>query len=59
MMAGRAREKKSAWDRACGEVERIMSSHTVEPLPDDSLEALTSIMNDDAKRMGIDLPSLD
>jgi len=51
--------KKSAWDRACIEVERIMSSHTVEPLSDDSLKALMSIMKDDAQRMGIDLPPLD
>jgi trimethylamine--corrinoid protein Co-methyltransferase len=51
--------KKSAWDRACEEVERIMSSHFVEPLPDDSLKALKSIMKDDAQRMGIDLPPLD
>jgi trimethylamine--corrinoid protein Co-methyltransferase len=51
--------KKSAWDRACGEVERIMNSHTVEPLPDDSLKSLMSIMKDDAQRMGIDLPPLD
>jgi len=51
--------KKSAWDRACGEVERIMRSHTVEPLPDDSLKALMSIMKRDAQRMGIDLPPLD
>ena len=46
--------KKSAWDRACREVERVMSSHTVEPLPDDSLKALMSIMKDDARRMGIE-----
>ena len=51
--------KKSAWDRACEEVERVISSHTVEPLPDDSLKALMSIMKDDAQRMGIDLPPLD
>ena len=51
--------KKSAWDRACEEVERIMNSHTVEPLPDDSLKALKSITKDDAQRMGIDLPPLD
>ena len=51
--------KKSAWDRACEEVERIMSSYTVEALPDDSLKALMSIMKDDAQRMGIDLPPLD
>jgi trimethylamine--corrinoid protein Co-methyltransferase len=50
--------KKSAWDRACEEVERIMNSHTVEPLPDDSLKALRGIMNDDARRMDIDLPPL-
>jgi trimethylamine--corrinoid protein Co-methyltransferase len=50
--------KKSAWDRACREVERVMSSHTVEPLPDDSLKALMSIMKDDARRMGIELPPL-
>jgi hypothetical protein len=31
----------------------------VEPLPDDSLQALMSIMKDDAQRMGIDLPPLD
>jgi trimethylamine--corrinoid protein Co-methyltransferase len=51
--------KKSAWDRACEEVERIMNSYTVEPLPDDSLKALKSITKDDAQRMGIDLPPLD
>jgi len=51
--------KKSAWDRACGEVERIMSSYKTEPLPDDSLKALMRIMKDDAQRMGIDLPPLD
>jgi trimethylamine--corrinoid protein Co-methyltransferase len=51
--------KKSSWERACEEVERIMKSHFVEPLPDDSLKALRSIMKDDAKRMGIDLPPLD
>jgi trimethylamine--corrinoid protein Co-methyltransferase len=51
--------KKSAWDRACLEVDRILSSHTVEPLPDDSLKALQSIMNNDARRMGIDLPALE
>jgi len=51
--------KKSAWDRACMEVERVMSSHTVEPLSDDSLQALMRVMKDDAQRMGIDLPPLD
>lgn len=51
--------KKSAWDRAREEVERIMNSHTSEPLPDDSLKALKSIMKDDAQRMGFDLPPLD
>jgi trimethylamine--corrinoid protein Co-methyltransferase len=51
--------KKRAWDRACEEVQRILNSHTVEPLPDDSLQALISIMKDDARRMGIDLPPLD
>jgi trimethylamine--corrinoid protein Co-methyltransferase len=51
--------KKSVWDRACREVERVMSSYTVEPLPDDSLKALMSIMTDDARRMGIDLPALE
>jgi trimethylamine--corrinoid protein Co-methyltransferase len=51
--------KKSAWDRACEEVERILSSHTVEPLSDDSLKALRNIMEEDAQRMSIDLPSLD
>jgi trimethylamine--corrinoid protein Co-methyltransferase len=51
--------KKSAWDRACGEVERIMSSYKAESLPDDSLKALMRIMKDDARRMGIDLPPLD
>ncbi len=55
----RSHGKKSAWDRACGEVERVMSSYTVEPLPDDSLKALMGIMKDDARRMGIDLPPLD
>jgi trimethylamine--corrinoid protein Co-methyltransferase len=50
--------KKSAWDRACREVERILSSHRVEPLPDDSLQALMNIMKDDARRMGIELPPL-
>jgi trimethylamine--corrinoid protein Co-methyltransferase len=51
--------KKSAWDRACQEVERILSSHKVEPLPEDSLQALMSVMKDDARRMGIPLPPLD
>ena len=51
--------KKSSWDRACDEVERILSSYKVEPLPEDSLTALTSIMRDDAQRMGITLPPLD
>jgi trimethylamine--corrinoid protein Co-methyltransferase len=51
--------KKSAWDRAREEVERVMSSHKVEPLPNDSLKALISIMKDDAQRMGIKLPPLD
>jgi trimethylamine--corrinoid protein Co-methyltransferase len=57
--AWKSHGKKSAWDRARGEVERIMNSYTVEPLPDDSLKALMHIMKDDAQRMGIDLPSLD
>jgi trimethylamine--corrinoid protein Co-methyltransferase len=51
--------KKSAWDRACEEVERIMSSYKTEPLPDDALKALLGIMKDDAQRMGIKLPPLD
>jgi trimethylamine:corrinoid methyltransferase-like protein len=51
--------KKSAWDRACGEVERITSSHKVDPLSDDSLKALTGIMKDDARRLDFDLPSMD
>ena len=51
--------KKSAWDRACLEVARILSSHTVEPLPNDRLAALEEVMNADARRMGFDLPSLD
>jgi len=50
--------KKSAWDRACEEVERIMSSYKVESLPDDSLKELKNVMKDDAKRLGIDLPPL-
>ena len=50
--------KKSSWDRACGEVERVMRSHSVEPLPDDSLNALMSIMKEDARRTGIELPPL-
>ena len=53
------RGKRSAWDRARREVERILSSHTAEPLPDDSLKALRNIMKDDARRMGIDLPPMD
>jgi trimethylamine--corrinoid protein Co-methyltransferase len=51
--------KRSAWDRACREVERVVDSHTVEPLPDDSLKALMRIVRNDARRMGVDLPSLD
>jgi trimethylamine--corrinoid protein Co-methyltransferase len=51
--------KKSAWDRACEEVERIMGSYTVEPLSEDSLKALMSIMKDDAQRMGFNLPTLE
>jgi trimethylamine--corrinoid protein Co-methyltransferase len=53
------RGKKSAWDRARLEVARVLSSHTVEPLPDDRLAALTDVMRADARRMGIDLPPLD
>jgi trimethylamine---corrinoid protein Co-methyltransferase len=53
------RGKKSAWDRARLEVARIVGSHTVEPLPDDRLTALTDVMKADARRMGIDLPPLD
>jgi trimethylamine--corrinoid protein Co-methyltransferase len=51
--------KRSAWDRACVEVERILNSYKAEPLPDDSLKALMRIMKDDAQQMGIDLPPLD
>jgi len=50
--------KKSVWHRACEEVERILSSHSVEPLPDDALKALMDIMKDDARRLGVDLPPL-
>jgi trimethylamine---corrinoid protein Co-methyltransferase len=53
------RGKKSAWDRARLEVARILGSHTVEPLADDRLKALMDVVNADARRMGIDLPSLD
>lgn len=53
------RGKKSAWDRARLEVARIVGSHTVEPLPDDRLTALTEVMKADARRLGIDLPPLD
>ncbi len=53
------RGKKSAWDRARQEVERILGSHAVEPLPGDSLKALRTIMKDDARRMGIGLPPMD
>lgn len=52
------RGKMSAWDRACGEVERILSAHKTEPLPDDTFKALTTIMEDDARRLGFELPSL-
>ena len=51
--------KKSAWDRARLEVARILSSHTVDPLPDNLLKALMDVMKADARRMGIDLPPLD
>jgi len=51
--------KQSAWDRACAEVERILGSHTVDPLPEDSLKELRRIMEDDARRNGITLPPLD
>ena len=50
--------KKSAWDRACLEVARILSSHTVAPLPDVALRALTEVMNADARRWGVELPPL-
>lgn len=50
--------KKSTWDRACEEVERIMSSYKGEPLPDDSLKALKSVMSVDAQRMNFNLPPL-
>ncbi|NTV82180.1 MAG: hypothetical protein HGA24_12255, partial [Candidatus Aminicenantes bacterium] len=53
------RGKKSAWDRACLEVGRILGSHTVEALPDDQLTALMDVMKADARRMGIELPPVD
>lgn len=53
------RGKTSAWDRARLEVARIMSSHTVEPLPDDRLTALMDVMKSDARRLGFELPPLD
>jgi trimethylamine--corrinoid protein Co-methyltransferase len=48
--------EKSAWDRACSEVERILNSHKAEPLPGDSLKALKRIMEDDARRLKTTLP---
>ncbi len=51
--------KKSAWDRARQEVARILSTHAVEPLPDERLTALMDVVNADARRMGIELPPLD
>ena len=53
------RGKKSAWDRARLEVERILSSHAVEALADGPLTALMDVMKADARRMGVDLPPLD
>ncbi|MCX6574756.1 MAG: hypothetical protein NTX99_12310, partial [Candidatus Aminicenantes bacterium] len=53
------RGRKSAWDRACQEVARILGSHTVEPLADDQLARLMEVVNADARRMGIKLPPLD
>jgi trimethylamine--corrinoid protein Co-methyltransferase len=50
--------KKSAWDRACEEVKKIIRSHTVEPLPDGSLKALMNIAEEDAQRLGIHLPPI-
>ena len=53
------RGKKSAWDRARQEVDRILGSHKGDPMPDDRLKALTGVIEADARRMGIDLPPLD
>jgi len=56
--AWKSQGKTSAWDRACSEVERILGSHSVEPLQDDQLKALRSVMEADARRLGVDLPEL-
>ena len=50
--------KKTAWDRACEEVVRILDSHTVESLPEDVVKELRGIIEDDAQRLNVELPSL-
>jgi len=50
--------KKTAWDRACEEVVRILDSHTVESLTDDVVKELRGIIEDDAHRLNVELPSL-
>ncbi len=50
--------KKTAWDRACEEVVRILDSHTVESLPEDVVKGLRGIIEDDAHRLNVELPSL-
>lgn len=54
----KSKGKKSAWDRACEEVERILDTHTVDPLPEDSLKSLQDVVKSDAQRLGVDLPPL-
>ena len=48
--------RKSTWQRAIEEVDRILRDHVVEPLQKDKLKELRGIMEDDAQRMGVKLP---
>lgn len=48
-----ARGQKSAWERACEEVDRILKTHTVQPLPEEVLRELRLMMERDAKKLGM------
>ncbi len=52
-------DKKSAFERAKDEVHAIIQSHKVEPLPDNVIQTLRSIIEKDARQLGLtQLPSL-
>ncbi len=49
---------KSTWERAKDEVKRILKTHAVEPLPEKIMKDLRSVMERDAKSIGVSLPSV-